>query len=523
MSSWLEKSRTGALVAVAIGAIVAIAWAAVPAGDLAAESAAAPTSSKADVVTPTSAPPLSGLPAFADIVERVKPAVVTIVIQRNAAPQFNSKSGVPNRNPGEPFNDFFERFFGPGGPGGQGGPGVPRGAPSGGLGSGFIIDPSGIVVTNNHVVNAGDTITVTLDDGTELPATVLGVDQATDLAVLKVQSTKPLPFVQFGNSDRTRIGDWVVAIGNPFGFGGTATVGIVSARGRDLRAGPYDDFLQIDAAINSGNSGGPVFDTSGRVIGVNTAIYSPNGGNVGIGFAIPAAQAQGVVAQLRRGVAVKRGWLGVQIQDVTPEIAASLGLAEPAGALIADVLPGGPAARAGLQAGDVVQRLGDVAIRDPKELSRQVAVTDVGSDVTLTVLRDGKQRRVKVHIGDQAGALADIGAEQGRTGKSAAPGVPSALRDLGMDVQALDQASREQLGLPMSMEGVVVRQVAPAGAAASQGIQPGDVIVMVNQRPVRQPQALNEAVAAAKREKRNAVSLLVIRGNTKRFVAIPLP
>ncbi len=516
MSSWLEKSRTGALVAVAIGAIAAIAWAAVPAGDLAAESAAAPTSATPEVVTPTSAPPLSGLPAFADIVERVKPAVVTIVIQRNAAPQMSGKSGMPNRAPGEPFNDFFERFFGPGGPG------VPRGAPSGGLGSGFIIDPSGIVVTNNHVVNAGDTITVTLDDGTELPATVLGVDQATDLAVLKVQSTKRLPFVQFGDSDRTRIGDWVVAIGNPFGFGGTATVGIVSARGRDLRAGPYDDFLQIDAAINSGNSGGPVFDTSGRVIGVNTAIYSPNGGNVGIGFAIPAAQAQGVVAQLRRGVAVKRGWLGVQIQDVTPEIAGSLGLARPEGALIADVLPGGPAARAGLQPGDVVQRLGDVAIRDPKELSRQVAVTPVGSDVTLTVLRDGSQRRIKVHIGDQAGALADLGTEQGGTGKSVAPAVPSAQRDLGMDVQTLDQPSREQLGLPMNMEGVVVRQVAPAGPAASQGIQPGDVIVMVNQRPVRQAQALNEAVAAAKREKRNAVSLLVIRGNTKRFVAIPL-
>ena len=522
MTSWLEKSRTGALVAVAIGAIAAIAWAAVPTGDLAAESAAAPTSATPEVVTPTSAPPLSGLPAFADIVERVKPAVVTIVIQRNAAPQMSGKQGIPGRAPGEPFNDFFERFFGPGGPGGPGIPGTPRGAPSGGLGSGFIIDPSGIVVTNNHVVNAGDVITVTLDDGTELPATVLGVDQATDLAVLKVQSTKKLPFVQFGDSDRTRIGDWVVAIGNPFGFGGTATVGIVSARGRDLRAGPYDDFLQIDAAINSGNSGGPVFDTSGRVIGVNTAIYSPNGGNVGIGFAIPAAQAQGVIAQLRRGVAVTRGWLGVQIQDVTPEIAGSLGLSKPEGALIADVLPGGPAARAGLQPGDVVQRLGDVPIRDPKELSRQVAVTPVGSDVTLTVLRDGSQRRIKVHIGDQAGALADLGAEQGGAGKGVAPAVPTAQRDLGMDVQTLDQPTREQLGLPMGMEGVVVRRVAPTGPAASQGIQPGDVIMMVNQRAVRQAEAFNDAVAAAKREKRNAVSLLVIRGNTKRFVAIPL-
>lgn len=521
MTRWLEKSRTGALVALAVGAVAAIGWTVVPAADVAAASsgATAPAAAQVAAVAPN-APAFAGLPAFADVIERVKPAVVTITISRQAS-SMAGKSGP--RSQEERLREFMERF----GRGGQrvppGGPqfGMPPSGPqSGGLGSGFIIDPAGIIVTNNHVVNEGDMITVTLDDGTELPATVLGTDEATDLAVVKVNAGRPLPFVGFGDSDRTRIGDWVVAIGNPFGIGSSVTVGVISARGRDLRAGPYDDYLQIDAAINSGNSGGPVFDTLGRVIGVNTAIFSPNGGNVGIGFAIPATIVNEVTGQLRNGGQVRRGWLGVQIQDVTPDIARSLGLDAPEGALIADVLPGGPAERAGVQAGDIVVRFGDKPVKDPKDLSRQVASADEGQDIFLTVLRDGAQRRIRVDIGDQAAALAAVnGGPAPADGREAAP---TTTGELGMTVQALDAASRARLGLASSLQGVLVREVQPAGRAAAQGLRAGDVIVLVNQRPARTPQVLSEAVAQAKRERRGAISLLVLRGESKRFVAIPL-
>jgi serine protease Do len=510
VTSWLERSRTGALVALAVGAVAAIGWTVVPAGDVAAASS--PALAQVAGAAAPSAPPLAGLPAFADVIERVKPAVVTITISRNA--RGAGKSGGMSQE--ERLREFMERF-------GRGGPLVPPGGGGnqpGGLGSGFIIDPSGIIVTNNHVVNEGDVITVTLDDGTELPGTVLGTDQATDLAVVKVTIDRRLPFVTFGDSDRARIGDWVVAIGNPFGIGSSVTVGVISARGRDLRAGPYDDYLQIDAAINSGNSGGPVFDTLGRVIGVNTAIFSPNGGNVGIGFAIPATIVNDVTSQLRNGGQVRRGWLGVQIQDVTPDIARSLGLENAEGALIADVLPGGPAERAGVQPGDIVVRFGDKPVKDPKDLSRQVAAADEGQDIFLTVLRDGNQRRIKVDIGDQAAALAEVNG--GGAAAPGRPGTPTAAAELGLSVAALDAASRERLGLAPTLQGVLVRDVEPGGRAAAQGLRSGDVIVMVNQRVARTPQVLAETVAQAKREKRGAISLLVVRGDSKRFVAIPL-
>ena len=397
-----------------MGAVLAVGWNLVPAtpgaagSDVAGAGATTPVADRASQGSVRTAG--VGNPAFADIIERVKPAVVTIIVERDATPAM--KRAVADQGPQrgqrgqEGLDEFFERFFGPNGPGIPGAP-QGRGPRSGGQGSGFIIDERGYVVTNNHVVSGADTVKVVLDDGTELRGKVVGTDAATDLALIKIDGGKKLRAVEFGDSDRARVGDWVVAIGNPFGFGGTATVGIISARGRDLRAGPYDDFLQVDAAINSGNSGGPVFDASGRVIGVNTAIYSPNGGNVGLGFAIPATQVKVVVAELRNGGKVHRGWLGVQIQDLTPELARSVGLAAAEGALVADVVAGSPAQKSGVRAGDVIRRYGETPIKNAKDLSRRVAATDKGHDVLLEVWRDNRAQKLKVDIGAQAPTLAE--------------------------------------------------------------------------------------------------------------------
>lgn len=527
MPSVVQRSRLALAGAFAIGALVAVAWNVVPsipqAADRMAESLpAAPTPSMnlrgAGV----------GSPVFADIIERVKPAVVTIIVEHDGgtAIRRNFSQQGPRRGPGQPpqfgapqgpegMDDFLERFFG------QNGPGVPQGrAPRvGGQGSGFIIDERGYIVTNNHVVSGADTVKVVLDDGTEAQAKVVGVDPATDLALIKIDGAKKLRTVEFGDSDRARVGDWVVAIGNPFGFGGTATVGIISARGRDLRAGPYDDFLQVDAAINSGNSGGPVFDVSGRVIGVNTAIFSPNGGNVGLGFAIPSAQVKQVIADLKSGGKVHRGWLGVQIQDVTPELARSLGLAAAEGALVADVIVGSPAQKSGVHVGDVIRRYGDTPVKNAKDLSRRVAGTDKGHDIFLEVWRDNRLVKVKVDIGAQAPTLAEQGKPLPDPGDDVAH---AASGGLGLELGALDAATREQLGAPSNLEGVLVRGVRPDSKAAELGIQPGDVISMVNQQVVRTPQAVVDAVKAARRAKRDTVSLLVQRGEAKRFLALEL-
>jgi serine protease Do len=346
-------------------------------------------SSVAQPVAVTPRAVAQGQGSFADVIESVSPAVVNIAVSKlePVAPtlyQYSPQQGYPQGQGRQyPFDEFFERFFGPNGPTQE----MPQ-RRSEGQGSGFLIDASGYIVTNNHVAGDAEKITVTFQDGRELDAKLVGRDAKTDLALIKVEATG-LPYVAFGDSDRARVGDWVVAIGNPFGLGGTATAGIISARGRDIESGPYDDYLQLDAPINFGNSGGPVFNTAGEVVGVNTAIFSPNGGNIGIGFAIPANQAKAIVADLKESGSVERGWLGVQIQGLDDDLAGSLGLPSEKGALVAEVVGDGPAAKAGVQAGDVITRFNGREIDSPRTLSRVVAEAPPSRPATVTVWRDG--------------------------------------------------------------------------------------------------------------------------------------
>ena len=325
------------------------------------------------------------LPSFAPLVREVGPAVVTI----RTAGTVNSAQQIDPR-----MREFMERFFG------QQFPGAPQGGRRElGVGSGFIVQANGTVVTNNHVIEGADEITVVLSDGEEYQAQLIGTDPRTDLAVLRIDSSRRFPTVKWGNSDKVEVGDWAIAIGNPFGFGGSVTLGIVSARGRDIRSGPYDDFLQVDASINRGNSGGPLFDQQGRVIGVNTAIYSPSGGNVGIGFAIPSNQARDVVEDLIDDGSVDRGWLGVSIQQVTPDIADAIGLEDASGALISEVVADGPAESGGLARGDVILNFGNARIETVRDLTRSVAGTDPGTRTEVRVYRDGRERTLTIRTG----------------------------------------------------------------------------------------------------------------------------
>ena len=353
------------------------------------------------------------LPSLAPMVRRVMPAVVNVSVIMNAQAQEGEQEAEPETPtfPPSPFDDFIRRFFEQ-----QGMPNQPerqRSPPPSGkvtaAGSAFIIDPSGEIVTNNHVVGDADKITVVFQDNSRHPARLVGRDEQTDIALLKIDTDKPLPFVTWGDSDAASVGDWVIAVGNPFGLGGTVTAGIVSALGRNIQSGPYDDFLQLDAAINRGNSGGPTFDLSGHVIGINTAIYSPSGGSVGIGFAVPSNLARNIVQQLKDHGHVSRGWLGVQIQGISPEIAKSFGLdpANPKGALVADVVRDSPAAKAGFEPGDVILRFGDREIKDAHDLPRLVAETPTGQRVDITVLRDGKERKLTATIDPLETSTAD--------------------------------------------------------------------------------------------------------------------
>jgi serine protease Do len=451
--------------------------------------------------------------SLADLIETVKPAVVNISVSGRIG-RFGKGSGPQSETPHFPFKtppnsqleEFFRHYFN-----------KPQGdwqgeAPSAevqAVGSGFIVDPSGYVVTNNHVIDGTDKITVTLDDGTQHYGIVKGRDPKTDLALLKIKATKPLPYVSFGDSDATRVGDWVLAIGNPFGLGGTATTGIVSARARDINSGPYDDYIQIDAPINRGNSGGPLFDINGKVIGVNTAIFSPNGGNVGIGFAIPSALAKSIVEQLHAHGKVERGWFGVQIQTVTEDLAKGLGLKEPQGALVASVVADSPAAKAGVQTGDVITAYNGKQVTRMRDLPRMVAETKANVRVNINVWRHGKEHTLTTTIarmpGEQTVAVNDREAVKG--GK------------LGLALAPIMPETRQQYQLPENIKGAIIVGVRPDSPAAEAGLRVGDVITMVGQKPVSSPQDVTDQVKRTT-GKHESVLLLVKRGDTQEFVAI---
>jgi len=480
---------------------------------------------------PPAATPFVAPGSFAPLVRTLLPAVVNISTSQSMAPRPGRPDApeTPQAPPGSPFEEFFRDFFNrnrPPGPQGEAPPGpnqpnrpAPRRAQS--LGSGFIVDASGIVITNNHVIDGADEINVILQDNTTLRATLLGTDPRTDLAVLRVQHSAPLPYVPWGDSDTALVGDWVVAIGNPFGLGGTVTAGIVSARGRDIRQGPFDDFIQTDAAINRGNSGGPLFNMRGEVIGINTAIYSPTGGSIGIGFSIPSNLALGVARQLADGGRVRRGWLGVNIQQVTDEIAESLGLRGGGrGALIARAQEGAPAAAAGIRNGDVVLRFNNQEVREMRTLPRIVAETAVGAQVPVVVWRDGREETVTVTLGELPTEAAAASTAPSQTPR---PDRPIELAGLGLRVTALTAELRERFRLRPEARGVVVVEVLPNTPGAEREIRPGDLILEVQQERVTTPQELQERIERLRRQGRaTALFLIESQQQGQRFVPLRL-
>ena len=457
---------------------------------------------------------------FADIVERVKPSVISVRV--NIAEKV-SKDDSANKNddndspfqPGSPMERFFKRFGGPDGmpPGMRGGPrGNNRGQVTG-QGSGFFISPDGYAVTNNHVVDGADKVEVTADDGKVYKAKVIGADARTDVALIKVEGGSNFPFAKLSDS-KPRIGDWVLAVGNPFGLGGTVTAGIVSASGRDIGNGPYDDFIQIDAPVNKGNSGGPAFNTEGEVMGVNTAIYSPSGGSVGIAFSIPASTVKTVIAQLKDKGTVSRGWIGVQIQPVTADIADSLGLKKAEGALVAEPQANGPAAKAGIESGDVITAVNGEMVKDARELARTIGSLAPGAAVKLNVLHKGKDTTVNLTLGQLPNTLeakADTDKSDRDTRKRG-----SDVPKLGLTLAPADSVAGA------GKDGVVVTEVDPKSAAAERGFKEGDVILEVGGKSVTNAGDVREALDAARTDNKNSVLMRVKSGGSSRFVAVPI-
>jgi serine protease Do len=482
----------------------------------------------------TLAAPLPGVPvlpvalarpapdSFADLAARLLPAVVNVsstqtITVKNAP---NLGPDMPVFPPGSPFEQFFKDFMNRHGQGQGGGGGQPqpeRRAQS--LGSGFIIDPAGYIVTNNHVIEGADAVSVTLQDNTTLKAKIVGRDESGDIALLKVDAGKPLPTVAFGDSSKSRVGDWVLAIGNPFGLGGTVTAGIVSARGRDIHQGQYDDFIQTDAPINRGNSGGPLFNMDGEVIGINTAIFSPSGGSIGIGFSIPSNMAKLTVAQLKQYGHARRGWLGVKIQQVTPDIAESLGLKDAQGAMVAGVTDGGPADKAKIRNGDIILKFDGQDVKEMHTLPRIVADTDVGKAVPVVVWRNGQQVTIDATLAerpsDERLASADV---------AKAPDVtkPSDVSGLGMKIAPIGDDMKEKYQLSDTQKGVLITDVAPNSAAAERGLKAGDVIMEVQQKQVGSPSDVQAQVEDARREDRKFVLMLIQRDGAVRYVPVPL-
>jgi len=452
--------------------------------------------------------------SFADIVEGLLPAVVNISttqkLKANHRPR-SEEGPAFEFPPGSPFGDFFDQFNR------RGGDQPKRRATS--LGSGFLISDEGHVVTNNHVIEGADKIAVTLHNGVKYDATLLGRDPKTDLALLKVKSKGKLPFVKFGDSAKARVGDWVIAIGNPLGLGGTVTAGIVSARGRDIRSGPYDDFIQTDAPINKGNSGGPLFDMNGNVIGINTAILSPSGGSIGIGFSVPSNLAMNVIDQLREFGTTRRGWLGVQIQTVTPEIAEGLQLNKAYGALVAGVMKSSPAEKAGLKTGDIIIGFNNKEVPESRKLPRMVAETKVGKDVDVRVWREGAEVSLTVRLGelekvDQA-SLSTRGTRKGRPGQSSV-----AIDELGMSMASITPKLSEKFNIGADAKGVVILKIKKDSDAAEKRLRPGDVVVEVNQEQVKTPGDVAKLVMEAKGKGRRMVLLLVDQDGDMRFIPV---
>ena len=451
--------------------------------------------------------------SFADLADRLLPAVVNIstsqvVENRRGEQEFRFP-------PGSPFEEFFREFRERQGNG-------PNQAPrrSQALGSGFFISADGFLVTNNHVIEAADEISVILQDGSEFDAELIGRDEKTDLAVLKIERDDPLPFVPWGDSDIARVGEWVVAIGNPFGLGGSVTAGIISARQRDINSGPYDDYIQTDASINKGNSGGPLFNLQGEVIGINTAIFSPSGGSIGIGFAVPSAIATRVVDQLKEFGRTRRGWLGVSIQTVTEDIAEGLGMETPAGALVATLSPDGPAEKAGIRQGDVILRFDNQDVETMRRLPRIVAQTKIGKDVPVEVWRDGETVILTAQVGElDEQTLAEMSGtgEQPDQGHSTSEAV---IEELGLTVANINDSLRDRFNLPDDAQGVVIVDVDGGSNAAEKGVRPGDIVLEVTHMTVNTTQQVLDRVEAAMAQNRPAVLLLIETSAGPRYVGL---
>ncbi|MDT0682347.1 DegQ family serine endoprotease [Roseicyclus sp. F158] len=487
-----------ALSAIVLGAAVALAGA-LPAP---AQDAAAPIEAETN---------LNDRPAsFAELAEQISPAVVNITTSTMVS---TATDGMPQVPEGSPFEDFFRDFLDRNTPGGE----APRPRRSSALGSGFVISEDGYIVTNNHVIEQADEINIEFFSGDELPAEVVGTDPNTDLALLKVDA-ESLPHVPWGDSDDARVGDWVLAMGNPLGQGFSVSAGIVSARGRAL-SGSYDDYIQTDAAINRGNSGGPLFNLDGEVIGINTAILSPTGGSIGIGFAMSSRVATGVIDQLMEFGETRRGWLGVRIQDVTEDVADAIGLDDARGALVTDV-PEGPAEEAGMEAGDVILSFDGGEVEDTRQLVRRVGNTEVGKEVGVTVYRDGEMEDLRITLGRREDAESAVPASV--AGPDEGEEEPSQSQVLGLTVQPLTSEIAEELGLDSDASGLAVTDVDESSEAFEKGVNAGDVIVEAGQEPVSGISDFEARIEEAREAGRRSVLLLIRRGGDPRFVALPL-
>jgi serine protease Do len=466
------------------------------------------------------AAPAAARPApdsFADLAEKLVDAVVNISTSQNAPAAADKAVPAPRAPDGSPLDEFFDDFFNKKGGPGQSGPSRKQSS----LGSGFVVDPSGIVVTNNHVIEGADEITVNFNDGTKLVAELVGKDLKTDLAVLKVRAPRPLKAVSFGDAEKLRVGDWVLAIGNPFGLGGSVSAGIVSARNRNINSGPYDNFIQTDAAINRGNSGGPLFNMDGEVVGINTAIISPSGGSIGLGFSVPSTTAKVVVDQLLKYGETRRGWIGVRIQQVTDDVAESLGVSGPdRGALIAGVSENGPAAKGGVQTGDVVLKFDGRPVKEMRSLPRIVADSEIDKEVDVVVLRKRKEETLKLKVG----LLQDEPAKEAALKQPAAAEEPSLTgAALGLTFQALTDDLKAKYQLKPDAKGLVITEVQDGSKAQESAVKPGDVLVEVAQQPVASAAEVAARVDELKKDgKKTALLLLSNAKGDVRFVALPL-